>query len=193
LNLHEKSPSYIFKICLVGDSSVGKTCIARRLCYDTFSLNTQLTVGIDFYKYDMPIIVEDEQTFVRLLIWDFGGQEHFRTLFDYYVNGANGIFLVFDLLRLESLMKLDWWYNKLIGYNLKNCPKVLIGTKLDLAEIENKQITVDRLIIEQFLKKHNEKDYILTSSKENTNIIKSFKELVKKVLDLNKLNYEKIV
>ena len=193
MNLHEKSPSYIFKICLVGDSSVGKTCIARRLCYDTFSLNTQLTVGIDFYKYDMPIIVKDEQTFVRLLIWDFGGQEHFKTLFDYYINGANGIFLVFDLLRMDSLMKLDWWYNKLIDRNLNNCPKFLIGTKLDLVEKENKQNIVDRLIIEQFLKRHNEKDYIATSSKDNTNIIKSFKELVKKVLDLNKLNYEKIV
>ncbi len=191
--LDEKSPSYIFKICLVGDGGIGKTCIARRLCYGTFSLNTQLTVGIDFYKYDMPIIVEGEQSFVRLLIWDFGGQEHFKTLFGYYVNGASGIFLVFDLLRLESLMKLDWWYNRLIEHNLNNCPKVLIGTKLDLAEIKNKQSTVDRLIIEQFLKKHSEKDYILTSSKENTNIIKSFKELVKKVLDLNNLNYEKIV
>jgi len=193
LELDEKSPSYIFKICLVGDSAVGKTCIARRLCYNTFSLNTQLTVGIDFYKYDMPTIVKGEQNFVRLLIWDFGGQEHFKTLFDYYINGANGIFLIFDLLRLDSLMKLDWWYNKLIDRNLNNCPKFLIGTKLDLVEKENKQNIVDRLIIEQFLKRHNEKDYIATSSKDNTNIIKSFKELVKKVLDLNKLNYEKIV
>ena len=193
MELDEKSPSYIFKICLVGDSAVGKTCIARRLCYNTFSLNTQLTVGIDFYKYDMPTIVKGEQNFVRLLIWDFGGQEHFKTLFDYYINGANGIFLIFDLLRLDSLMKLDWWYNKLIDRNLNNCPKFLIGTKLDLVEKENKQNIVDRLIIEQFLKRHNEKDYIATSSKDNTNIIKSFKELVKKVLDLNKLNYEKIV
>ena len=193
MNLDEKSPIYIFKICLVGDSAVGKTCIARRLCYNTFSLNTQLTVGIDFYKYDMPTIVEGEQNFVRLLIWDFGGQEHFKTLFDYYINGANGIFLIFDLLRLDSLMKLDWWYNKLIDHNLNNCPKFLIGTKLDLVEIEHKQNIVDRLIIEQFLKRHSEKDYISTSSKENTNIIKCFKELVKKVLDSHHLDYEKIL
>ncbi|MFX1575428.1 MAG: Rab family GTPase [Promethearchaeota archaeon] len=193
MELKEKSPNYIFKICLVGDGGVGKTCIARRLCYNTFSLNTQLTVGIDFYTYDMPIIVDGEEGLARLLIWDFGGQEHFKTLFGYYISGANGIFLVFDLLRLESLMKLDWWYDKLIEYNLENCPKVLIGTKLDLAEIEDKQFSVDRLIIEQFLQKHNEKDYISTSSKENTNIIKCFKGLAKKVLDLNNLNYDKIL
>ncbi|MFX0030664.1 MAG: hypothetical protein ACFE8B_15735, partial [Candidatus Hermodarchaeota archaeon] len=42
--MKERSPRYIFKICLIGSGGVGKTCMARRLCFNTFSSQTQLTV-----------------------------------------------------------------------------------------------------------------------------------------------------
>lgn len=190
--IKEQEPRYIFKICLIGDGGVGKTCIARRLCFNTFSLNTQLTVGIDFYTYDIPFAFKEEEAFVRLSIWDFGGQEQFKTLFKYYINGANGIFLVFDLLRMESLIKLDWWVTRIEDHHgLGDSPKILVGTKLDLAQQE-KQYKVDRIIVEQFLKRHDEKDYFETSSKENTNIRDSFIEIVKKILDSHGFEYEKI-
>ena len=154
-------------------------------------MNTQLTVGIDFYTFDIPLIIKGEESFVRLSIWDFGGQEQFKTLFKYYINGANGIFLVFDLLRMESLIKLDWWYDKIIKHRLDDSPKILIGTKLDLAQQE-KQYKVDKLIVEQFLKRHDEKDYIETSSKDDVNIQNVFIEIVKKILDSHGFVYEKI-
>ena len=189
----EQQPHYVFKICLIGSGGVGKTCIARRLCFDTFDARTQMTIGIDFYTYDIPIIVKGEETFVRLTIWDFGGQEQFKNLFNYYISGANGIFLVFDLLEIETLTRLDWWYEQLVFHNLQGHPKILIGTKLDLVETADKKQKIDDLIIEQFLKRHSEKEFIKTSSKENKNILQSFKELVKKVLDAHYLDYEKIV
>ena len=154
-------------------------------------MNTQLTVGIDFYTFDIPLMISGEESFVRLSLWDFGGQEQFKTLFKYYINGANGIFLVFDLLRMESLIKLDWWYDKIIQHRLDNSPKILIGTKLDLAQKE-KQYKVDKLIVEQFLKNHDEKDYIETSSKDNVNIQNVFIDIVKKILDSHRFVYEKI-
>ena len=186
------SPSYIFKICLLGSAAVGKTCIARRLCFDTFDMNTKLTVGLDFYVYDLPIIVNGDESFVRLSIWDFGGHEQFKKLFSYYISGANGIFLVFDLINMETLTKLNWWYENLIDYNLRNCPKILVGTKLNLVKSNDKKNKIDDLIIQQFLKRYNEKDFVKTSSKENTNIHHSFKEMTKKVLDFHELDYEKI-
>ena len=186
----EEKPAYVFKICLIGSGAVGKTCIARRLCFDTFDANTQLTIGIDFYTYDIPIIVKGEETFVRHTIWDFGGQEQFKRLFNYYINGANGIFLVFELVKLESLTRLDWWYDRLVEHNLHERPKILIGTKLDLVQSESKKHKVDKLIIEQFLTKHNEKDYVKTSSKENINIFHSFKEITKKILESHNLDYD---
>jgi small GTP-binding protein len=172
----------LFKICLIGDGGVGKTCIARRLCHNTFSLDTQLTVGIDFYTREFSFIVDNEENLVRLLIWDFGGQEQFKILFKSYIAGVHGLFLVFDLLRMESLMKLDWWYEKIKESDLHNTPKMLIGTKLDLINLENKSLKVDNLVVEQFLQRHKEKDYLQTSAKDNTNINLIFKELIKKII-----------
>ncbi|MFW9902236.1 MAG: Rab family GTPase [Candidatus Thorarchaeota archaeon] len=189
----EESPTYIFKLVLIGSAGVGKTCIARRLCFDTFDANTQLTIGIDFYTYDIPIIVSGEETFVRHTIWDFGGQEQFKKLFKYYIGGADGIFLVFELVIMETLTRLDWWYDQIKAYKLQDQPKILIGTKLDLIKGDSGKQKVDELIIQQFLNNHNEKDYVKTSSKENINILYAFKEMTEKILDSHGLDYDKIL
>ncbi len=189
----EKNPIYVFKICLIGSGGVGKTCIAKRLCFDSFDANTQLTIGIDFYTYEIPIIVKGNEAFVRLTIWDFGGQEQFKKLFSYYIDGANGIFLVFDLTNMETLTRLNWWYEQLILHNLQERPKILIGTKTDLVQSTDKKQKVDQLIIEQFLTTYDEKDYVKTSSKENINILQSFKEITIKILDSHGLDYDEIL
>ena len=164
--LHEEKPRYLVKICLLGQGGVGKTCLTKRLCFDTFDINTKLTIGLDFYTYDLPISVNDEETFVRLSIWDFGGQEQFKTLFSYYIGGANGIFMVFSLVNLQTLINLDWWYDQLDLIT----PKMIIGTKSDLVNEENEKYQVDNLIIKQFMKKHNEREFSKTSSKVGYNI-----------------------
>lgn len=188
-------PAYIFKICLLGAGAVGKTCIARRLCFNTFDANTKLTIGIDFYTYDLPIIIDKQvgESFIRLSIWDFGGQEQFKRLFPYYITGANGIFMVFELINLQSLINLDWWYDRLFGHNVGDTPKILLGTKQDLVSNIDDQSKVNDLIIEQFLKRHKEKDFIKTSSKENLNIIQSFKEIAKRILEQHDLTYDRFL
>lgn len=186
----EKKPTYIFKLCLIGNGGVGKTCIARRLCFDTFDANTKLTIGIDFYTYDLPIIIKGEENFVRLSIWDFGGQEQFKKMFSYYIHGANGIYLVFSLYNLNStLLGLDWWNDHLFKLNHQNTPKILVGCKLDLVELEK----VNELVIENFRKKHNTIPFHKTSSKENVNIRKIFVEMTKTILDQSGFDYDKIL
>ncbi|MGB5912173.1 MAG: Rab family GTPase [Promethearchaeia archaeon] len=186
----EEKPAYVFKLCLIGDGGVGKTCIARRLCFDTFDANTKLTIGIDFYTYDMPIIINSEEEFLRFSIWDFGGQEQFKKMFGYYIHGANGIFLVFSLYNLNNtLLGLDWWNNHLQKLIPQDTPIVLIGCKLDLIKDKKK---VDELVIENFRKKHNNISYFETSSKENVNIRNIFAEMAKEILDKNEFPYDKI-
>ncbi|MFX1574256.1 MAG: Rab family GTPase [Promethearchaeota archaeon] len=187
-----EKPVYIFKICLIGSAGVGKTSIAQRLCCDTFDAGTKLTIGIDFYTYDLPIIVNGENTFVMVSIWEFGEQRQFRKLFPYYICGANGIFLVFDLTQMQSLINLDWWYDRLEEHNMLNHPKTLIGTKLDLVDEESNQFKVNELNIEEFLNNHDEKDFIKTSAMKDINIRDSFKKMIKKVLDFNNLDYQRI-
>ncbi|MHA1914958.1 MAG: Rab family GTPase [Promethearchaeota archaeon] len=188
-----KKPIYIFKICILGQERVGKTCIAKRLCFDTFEVETKETLGIEFYTYDHPIEVGGEETFIRISIWDFGGREQFKKLFPYYINGANGIFMVFNLVDLQTLLRLDWWYERMGEYNHGDTPRMVIGAKNDLVEDADEKTRVDKLVIDRFMKRHSEVDFYRTSSKENLNIEQVFKELVVKILDNNKLDYDKIL
>ncbi|MFX1357898.1 MAG: Rab family GTPase [Promethearchaeota archaeon] len=186
----EEKPAYIFKLCLIGNGGVGKTCIARRLCFDTFDANTKLTIGIDFYTYDLPLIIDGNESFVRLSIWDFGGQEQFKKMFSYYIHGANGIFLVFSLFNLNNtLLGLDWWHDHLNKLEHQNTPKILVGCKKDLIKDKAK---VDKLVIENFRKKYDNIPYFETSSKENINIRDIFVNMTKIILDFNKFDYEKV-
>ncbi|MBY9010071.1 MAG: GTP-binding protein [Candidatus Lokiarchaeota archaeon] len=187
----EKPPHFIFKICLLGQGGVGKTCIARRLCFDTFDAATRLTIGIDFYTYDLPIIVDGNETYVRLSLWDFGGQEQFKQMFSYYIHGTNGIFMVFSLFNLNNtLIGLDWWYEHLLKQNQSQTPKLLIGCKSDLAKKLEK---VDELVIESFRKKYNDVNFFKTSAKDNYNIRAIFVEMTKKILDTHEFKYDKLL
>jgi small GTP-binding protein len=189
---NESKPIYIFKIVILGQERVGKTCIAKRLCFNTFEVDTTQTLGIEFYTYDLPITVSGDSTFVRISIWDFGGREQFKKLFPYYINGANGIFMVFSLVDLQTLLRLDWWYERLGEYNHAETPRMFIGTKNDLVGNVDDKTRVDKLVIDRFMKRHAESDFYKSSSKENYNIKKIFEELVIKVLDKNKLDYDQI-
>lgn len=94
---------------------------------------------------------------------------------------------------MQSLINLDWWYDRLKEYHIVDLPKIVIGTKLDLINEENKQFSIDELTIEEFLNNHGERDFIKTSAAENINIKDIFKEMVKKVLDYRNLEYERIL
>ena len=186
-----EKPYYIFKICLLGHAGVGKTCIAKRLCFDTFDANTSLTIGIDFYTYDLPLIVNGEKTFLRLSIWDFGGQEQFKKMFSYYIHGANGIFMAFNLFNLnDTLLGLNWWYDHLFKQNYHDTPKILIGCKLDLIKSLER---VNELVIESFRKKHNNVPFYATSAKDDVNIRKIFVEMSKLILEAHKFSYDKFI
>ncbi|MFX0022583.1 MAG: Rab family GTPase [Candidatus Hermodarchaeota archaeon] len=188
----KEKPAYIFKITILGQERVGKTCIARRLCFNTFDVNTKETLGIEFYTKDIPIVVDGDNTFVRLSIWDFGGREQFKKLFPYYINGANGIFMVFDLIDLQTLLRLDWWYDRLSEYNHALTPRMCIGAKNDLVKTADEKSKVDDLVIKRFMERHDENDFFKTSSKENCNIDVIFKQLLIKILQKNALDFDRI-
>jgi len=186
-----KKPYYIFKLCLLGHAGVGKTCIARRLCFDTFDANTSLTIGIDFYTYDLPMIVDGDETFLRLSIWDFGGQEQFKKMFSYYIHGANGIFMVFSLFNLnDTLLGLDWWYDNLFKHNYQETPKLLVGCKLDLVKDLER---VNELVIERFRNKHDDVPFYKTSAKSNINVREIFVDMSKQILNAHNFNYDKLL
>ena len=189
----ETKAHYVFKVCLLGQGGVGKTCLARRLCFDKYDSNTKLTIGINFYMHEIPIVIDGKETHVSLTIWDFGGQEQFKTLFPYYINGANGVFLCFSMVNMQSLIRLEWWYKRIFKHLNNDIPRVIIGTKYDLIENGMEHSKIDDLFIEQFLQKYNEDEFFITSSKENLYVLDSFKRITEKMLDYSNLKYDRIL
>ena len=93
MNAKRPQYDYLLKLIVIGDSSVGKTCILLRFSDDQFPTSHMPTIGIDFRIKTINI---DKKT-VKLQVWDTAGQERFRTITQTYYNGAMGILLVYDV------------------------------------------------------------------------------------------------
>ena len=119
---------YLFKLVLIGDSSVGKSCLLLRFADDSFTESYISTIGVDFRFRTVKI----EDKTVKLQIWDTAGQERFRTITSAYYRGADGIIMVYDVTRSESFDHVQDWLNEVNRYaNQGLCKKLLIGNKCD--------------------------------------------------------------
>ncbi|TKC50118.1 hypothetical protein EI555_001203, partial [Monodon monoceros] len=79
-----KTYDYLFKLLLIGDSGVGKTCVLFRFSEDAFNSTFISTIGIDFKIRT----IELDGKRIKLQIWDTAGQERFRTITTAYYRGA---------------------------------------------------------------------------------------------------------
>ena len=95
----------VYKILLLGESSVGKTSIILRYIENSFNQSDISTCGIDVKcKY-----VSSDDKKIKLDIWDTAGQERFRGLTKNYFRGAHGFILVYDITNKLSFDKLKGW------------------------------------------------------------------------------------
>ncbi|XP_068689904.1 ras-related protein Rab-13-like isoform X2 [Montipora foliosa] len=101
----EKDYEVTYKILILGDSGVGKTCLIFRFIEDIFSDSYISTIGIDCRSRTVDV----DGKKVRLQIWDTAGQERFRTLTSAYFRGAMGIILVYDITTEDSFKHISQW------------------------------------------------------------------------------------
>ncbi|XP_028275164.1 ras-related protein ORAB-1-like [Parambassis ranga] len=119
---------YLFKLLLIGDSGVGKSCLLLRFADDTYTESYISTIGVDF---KIRTIVMDGKT-VKLQIWDTAGQERFRTITSSYYRGAHGIIIVYDVTEQESFNNVKQWLDEIDRYACENVSRLLVGNKSDL-------------------------------------------------------------
>ena len=165
-------PQIVLKLLILGDSSVGKTCILLKYVDNKFEESNIATVGVDY----MDKMIEYKNFNIKLQIWDTSGEEKYRSITKNFYRNADGLFVVFDLTRKVTYERIKDWINEAEEYN-KGIKKILIGNKLDL---ENKR-EVKKDSAENFAKKNNLK-YVETSAKDGTNIKESFDEIIELIL-----------
>ncbi len=75
---------YLFKFIMIGDSSVGKTCMLTRYVDGWFKADNDPTIGVEFGS---KIVKTPDDTTVRIQVWDTAGQESFRAITKSYYRG----------------------------------------------------------------------------------------------------------
>ncbi len=168
---NEEEIPYVFKILLLGDGGVGKTSLLRRFIDNTFDPDYQSTIGVQF----MTKLVKFENKVVKLVIWDIAGQTKFTTFRHLYYKDANGIILVYDITRRDSVEHLPRW----LGDAIKSCgadiKTAVLGNKSDLIN----RRAVDHGIGEHFAKEIQAELYCETSAKSGDNVEKAFLAIAK--------------
>ena len=171
-----------FKIMLLGDSSVGKTCFLKRYIDDTFQDVYLSTIGFD-YKYKF-ITLEDGKK-IKLQIWDTAGQERFRTIGKGYYKGAHGIILIYDVTSQKSFDSIKTWLNEIKSEASNKVCVFLVANKIDIE---------DRLISREDgeeIAKNNNLEFYESSAKDNINVSEVFQDLAEKINEKYQIMKEK--
>ncbi|XP_030221264.1 ras-related protein Rab-8B isoform X1 [Gadus morhua] len=133
-----KTYDYLFKLLLIGDSGVGKTCLLFRFSEDAFNTTFISTIGIDFKIRT----IELNGKRVKLQIWDTAGQERFRTITTAYYRGAMGIMLVYDICNEKSFENIKNWIRNIEEHASSDVEKMILGNKCDISD--RRQVSKDR-------------------------------------------------
>uniref|UniRef100_A0A8C8DW39 Calcium release activated channel regulator 2A n=1 Tax=Oryzias sinensis TaxID=183150 RepID=A0A8C8DW39_9TELE len=127
------APDRLFKVVLVGNSSVGKTCFLRRFCDDCFHPGTCATVGVD---YSVKTLTVDNSQ-VALQLWDTAGQERYRSITKQFFRKADGVVVMYDITAEQSFTAVRQWLTSVKESSNEEIPIMLLGNKTD-KEMERK-------------------------------------------------------
>ncbi|CAM4733292.1 unnamed protein product [Leuciscus chuanchicus] len=162
----DESYDLVFKIVLVGDVGVGKTCVVQRFKSGVFMEKQGNTIGVDFTMKTLEI----QGKRVKLQIWDTAGQERFRTITQSYYRSANGAIITYDITNRGSFMSVPQWMEDVKKYGGSNIVPLLIGNKSDLPDKREVPFSDAQLVARQL-------DFISaieTSAKHSDNVEAAF-------------------
>ena len=171
-----------YKVIIAGAKDVGKSSLIARFCDNNFKEDMKATIGVDFKRKAMTLKGAHNDISLELNIWDFAGEEKYRTLFPAYANGASAAFILFDTTRRETLKDVDNWIEIIDKNAYSNIVKQVLATKIDLKS--NREVSKKEA--EEFCKKYDWYTEITsTSSKTGENVEEAFILVVKKIIKNN--------
>jgi Ras-related protein Rab-32 len=171
---------YLYKILVVGDIGTGKTSIIKRYVHNIFSSAYKSTIGVDFA---LKVLKWDNNTVIRLQLWDIAGQERFGNMTRVYYKEAVGALVVFDITRPPTFDAVQKWKSdiehKVFLPDERPIPCVLLANKCDLPNAINKS----KEEMDNYCAEYGFAGWFETSARENKNIEESVKFLVEKILE----------
>ncbi|KAG8933751.1 hypothetical protein FRC01_007218 [Tulasnella sp. 417] len=196
--MHAAEYDYLFKLLLIGDSGVGKSCLLLRFADDTYTESYISTIGVDFKIRT----IELEGKTVKLQIWDTAGQERFRTITSSYYRGAHGIIVVYDVTDNDTFTNVKQWLQEIDRYASEGVNKLLVGNKSDLTSkkvvehavakvriresnpcLTPEKLTALRICVEQEFADQLSIPFLETSAKNATNVEQAFLTMAKQIKD----------
>ena len=164
----------VYKVLLLGDSSVGKTCFLLRYCDKSFQDVHLSTIGLDYRLKSMTL---KNNKNIKLQIWDTAGQDRFRAITKNYYKGANGIILIYDVTNMQTYENVKNWISQIKEEASPNVIIYLVGNKIDFPD-EQRLIKAEdgQKIADEFNLPFKE-----ASAKDGTNVNEIFQELLEEI------------
>ena len=119
-----------YKIIIIGDSGVGKTCLSYRATQGTFREKLAATIGFEYF----PFITKYKNKILKLEIWDTCGQEAYRSLIKSFFNNSSLAIIVYAIDNKKSFNSIEEWIRQCRSLCAPNTRFFLIGNKNDVDE-----------------------------------------------------------
>ena len=166
----------VYKILLLGDSEVGKSCFLMRYADNVFVDNYITTIGLD---YKLKYIQLDSGQVIKVQLWDTAGQDRYRTIAKNYYKGSHGILLLYDVTKTSSFENIREWIKDIREEVYEKAIIFLIGNKIDKKD----QIKIKTEEGEKLAEEFNI-PFFEASAKSGENVDEIFKALYKKISEV---------
>lgn len=105
----QQEHDHMFKLIIIGDTGVGKSCLMKRVMSNEFMSEHKVTIGVEFGSYGIKM----DNKVVKMQIWDTAGQESYKSVTRIFYRGAHIVFLTYDMTRAETFNNLKEWHNEI--------------------------------------------------------------------------------
>ena len=173
----ETKYDHLYKIIIIGDTSVGKTALLSKYLKGIFPTSPLSTVATEFAT---KIIQIKEGGYIKAQIWDTAGEEKYKSITYHHYKKSVGGFIVYDITKRSTFENVKNWYNDLIYKAEKGCIIALIGNKLDLVEKNGKKREVSKEEAQSYAE-DNHMLFYETSAYNGNNINDIFEELMQTI------------
>ena len=160
-----------FKIIVIGDSGVGKSCLTTQAVRNNFEEFYTATVGFEFLTFNMRI----NNNVLKLQIWDTCGQEVYKSLISNFYRNSSLALILYAINNRDSFQHSETWLNDLKNQANPNVKVFLVGNKSDL---ENERV-VSKEEGERFKEEKKLDRFFETSAKTGENARSALLEAAK--------------